>query len=610
MTAKLDRVQHISTPTIYAYTIPSFAHKAWTTRKGGKGLLKVGYTRRTANDRIQDSIKMPKGEEIHLVLEESAMYADSGKSGEHFSDKDVHKVLEKCGYKRSDGEWFEVTKDEVLAVIHNLREGRDTGRRGLRSYRLRTEQAVAVQQTASYFRTHSDNPQACHYLWNAKMRFGKTFTAYKLAQEMGWSRLLVVTYKPAVQNEWRVDVEQHVDFEGWQFLADKNTQFEEADQSKPIVWFVSYQDILQRDANNNIKKRLQAIFDISWDCVIQDEYHFGAWRDAAKDIFEDTGMSQKQKELEASIGSDNYIVEDYSDAGPLQGISYNHMLYLSGTPFKALASGMFNNQQIFNWSYTDEQNAKAAWSSNPANSGNPNPYASLPKFNLLTYKIPSSVLKHARETMEDEFSLNRFFEAKKEPSPDSDETAQGKKKREVEYKFLHLPDVKAWLRWIRGQLDIGESSRPNITPYLSEDTDLATRHSLWFLPNVASCDAMYDLLQSEPGWKDNYTVVNASGKSAGIGAKALPPVTNAIGDGLVSRTITLTCGKLTMGVTVPQWGSVFMLRDTKSPEEYYQVAFRAGTPWTHKNLDSGEEHVLIVLIFPLTGHCCSLPVIA
>ena len=264
-------------------------------------------------------------------------------------------------------------------------------------------------------------------------------------------------------------------------------------------------------------------------------------------------------------------------------------LYLSGTPFKALATGEFIEEQIFNWTYTDEQRAKEEFAAK--NPGEWNPYGALPQMRLLTYQMPDELVAIASAGEFDEFDLNEFFGAT--------ETNTG-------VQFKHQDDVQKWLDIIRGSYapraaqDLKVGTRP---PFPYSDVRLLPylQHAFWFLPSVASCRAMAALLAERHNvfWHD-YDVVVAAGASAGIGLDALPPVRRAIGSGFDTKTITLSCGKLTTGVTVPQWSSILMLRNLKSPETYFQTAFRVQSPWSIKNPNGdnpNEEEIFKPICF-------------
>ena len=208
------------------------------------------------------------------------------------------------------------------------------------------------------------------------MRFGKTFAAYELAKKMEWKRILVLTFKPAVENAWEEDLMEHVDFEGWQFISrHTDLTYDTADRSHPIVCFGSFQDYLGKTPEGGIKAKNEWVHCINWDCVILDEYHYGAWRDNAQDLFE--AEEKKEQKFAKGEGLD-YYDED------LMLITTNAYLYLSGTPFRALSTGEFIEEQIYNWTYTDEQRAKANWK------GPDNPYAALPQVVMMTYQLPDS----------------------------------------------------------------------------------------------------------------------------------------------------------------------------------------------------------------------------
>ncbi|NLO70471.1 MAG: DEAD/DEAH box helicase family protein, partial [Porphyromonadaceae bacterium] len=431
---------------------------------------------------------------------------------------------------------------------------------------MRPEQEAAVDKTIAYFKSFKkeNKDRTPHFLWNAKMRFGKTFASYQLAKEMGWTKVLVLTFKPAVQSAWEEDLLTHVDFEGWQFISRDGLTFEDADPKKPIVCFGSFQDYLGKNEAGGIKPRNEWVHATNWDCVIFDEYHYGAWRENAKELFE----AESKKEIAFAEGEGmDYFDED------IMPITTNHYLYLSGTPFRAIASGEFIEEQIFNWTYSDEQRAKTEWE------GENNPYASLPRMVMLTYQLPDTIRQIAMEGEFNEFDLNVFF------------SAEGERRTA---RFRYEDEVQKWLDLIRGSfsettvdnLKMGAKKPP--LPFSHAPLLKVLNHTFWFLPTVASCHAMANLLkQRQNKFYHDYEVVVAAGASAGIGVHALPPVEDAMTDNpLETKTITLSCGKLTTGVTVKPWTGIFMLRNSSSPETYFQAAFRVQSPWVINNPDS------------------------
>ncbi len=548
-------------PTIYAYELNNVASHT--------GLLKIGYTSRTSQNRIAEQLKTSRIA-YRIVFEESAMRND----GSAFTDHEVHRYLRKKGVQNREGEWFKCSVDDLKASILAIKSGiRNDDNRTL-DFAMRPEQEEAVNKTIAYFDSFKkeNKDKTPHFLWNAKMRFGKTFATYQLAKKMNWKKILVLTFKPAVQSAWDEDLQSHIDFKGWQFISRNGLKFEDADPKKPIVCFGSFQDYLGKNEAGGIKARNEWVHATNWDCVIFDEYHYGAWRDNAKDLFE----SEDKKEIEFAEGKGM----EYFDEENMP-ITTNSYLYLSGTPFRAITSGEFIEEQIFNWTYSDEQKAKENWQNTEQRRSEQdnNPYASLPRMVMLTYQLPDSIREIARKGEFDEFDLNVFF------------TAEGVGKQA---KFKYTDEVQKWLDLIRGSfsetsidlLKMGAKKPP--MPFSDARLLNLLSHTFWFLPTVASCHAMSNLLaQRQNKFYHDYTIVVAAGASAGIGVEALPPVKVAMTDNpLLSKTITLSCGKLTTGVSVKPWTGILMLRNSSSPETYFQAAFRVQTPWTITNPDS------------------------
>jgi hypothetical protein len=546
-------------PTIYAYedTNPQYL-----------GLLKVGYTTGDVKRRVaqQYPTLRPGKLPYRIVLEESAMRSD----GTAFIDHDVHRCLRSMDIKNPEGEWFKCSVKKVKAAVNAVRSGEMNEENRVLDFQMRPEQVTAVEKTSAYFKgTQKESPdKPPHFLWNAKMRFGKTFAAYQLTKKMKWRKVLVLTFKPAVQNAWEEDLKLHVDFKGWQFISPRGLSYEDVDKKKPFVCFGSFQDYMGKNkSTGGLKTKNEWVHTTHWDCVILDEYHYGAWRKNARDLFE----AEDKKE---AVFGEGEGIDDFDEE--IMPITTDAYLYLSGTPFRAIASGEFIEDQIFNWTYSDEQRAKQEWQ------GKDNPYAPLPRMVMMTYQLPDSIREIAMHGEYDEFDLNVFFSAKGTGD---------------EARFKYEDEIQKWLDLIRGtfqattidNLKLGAKKPP--MPF--SDTRLLNvlSHTFWFLPDVASCYAMHNLLkQKQNRFYHDYRVIVSAGISAGIGINALPPVQKAMDDPLKTKTITLSCMKLTTGVTVRPWTGIFVLRNITSPETYFQAAFRVQSPWTIKNPDSIEPN--------------------
>src|SRR3989344_5806191 len=439
-------------PTIYAYELIGV--------DSHKGLLKVGYTIRNAQDRVAEQLKTSRLK-YKIVLEETAIRND----GTTFTDHEVHQHLKRRSIKKKDGEWFKCTVRDIKSTINDVKNRKFSVQTREHNFKMRPDQKAAGKNKS--------------------------------------------TGGVKTKNEW--------------------------------------------------------VHKIKWDCIVFDEYHYGAWRENAKELFE--AEDKKEKEFAEGKGL------EYLDEKTLP-IKTEAYLYLSGTPFRAIASGEFIEEQIYNWTYSDEQKAKNSWNDKKGS----NPYAPLPRMVMMTYQLPDSIREIAMQGEFNEFDLNLFF------------SAEGKGKNA---KFAYEDEVQKWLNLIRGSflettidnLKLGAKKPP--MPFSHAELLSILNHTLWFLPSVASCHAMHNLLkQKHNTFYSNYKVIVAAGQGAGIGIRALPPVLEVMDDPLESKTITLTCGKLLTGVTVKPWTGIFMLRNCSTPETYFQAAFRVQSPWTVKNPDN------------------------
>lgn len=567
-TAQLFPAKTEVKPIIYAYELIGV--------ESHKGYIKIGETTRSVEERIKEQIHTAAVP--YRVLGTWSALRDDGSV---FRDYDVHAILRKMGCRQFNegedrNEWYECSINNIQAAVLALQSGNENIERRICNFKLRREQEDAIEKTLAYFESAKKDRanKTPRFLWNAKMRFGKTFATYKLAQKMGAKRVLVLTFKPAVGSAWEEDLLTHIDFEGWQYIsrgknfgeANIDEQYRAADKNRPIVCFGSFQDFLGLE-DGCIKEKNEWVHEINWDLVVFDEYHFGAWRDNAKHLFA-LDDDEFEEDIQAAA-SGNAIDETWLP------ITTDHYLFLSGTPFRALNSGEFIEEQIFNWTYADEQKAKLEWQ------GEDNPYAALPQMVMLTYKIPESIQAIAKQGEYDEFDLNVFFSAEGE-----DDDA----------KFVYEDYVQKWLDLIRGsyletaveELKLGAEKPP--MPFSDARLLDVLSHTLWFLPNVASCYAMANLLKKRQNtFYHDYNVIVCAGTKAGIGIDALGPVRQAMHDPLESKSITLSCGKLTTGVTIKPWTGIFMLRNLSSPETYFQAAFRVQSPWEIRKDDGTTE---------------------
>jgi hypothetical protein len=562
---------------IYAYTVVGKDAEPWErvigqTRVTGEGLIKVGQTTKpSARARIKQQLSTayPKLDGVKILLDEPAVKDD----GTEFTDHEVHAALVKAGIRRPSGEWFETTLDEVRAAINKVKLGVPFEATRTDSFAMRPEQARAVELTARYCRSHAGDDRPPKFLWNAKMRFGKTFTTYQLAKVVGWTRVLVLTYKPAVQTAWRDDLLGHVDFVGWHFV-DRDTPITEADDllsgAAPVVRFASFQDLNGRSPDGQVKHHNESVYLTDWDCIVLDEYHFGAWRDSARELYDQTDSELAEEEQ-----PEDWVTEEDL------GLKAAHYLYLSGTPFRAITNGEFTEDATFDWTYVDEQAAKEDWE----DVAGPNPYRELPRMEMYTYELGPDAVAYAEDGEFSGFSLSEYFEAKKFDKR-SRATGPGT------YAFEDEARVSEFLEMLRGKLS--EQMKMQIVagqkapfPYESHVFTDAIKHSVWYMPDVASCFAMRDMLQQHP-YYSGFEIVVAAGSKAGQGADAQPPVDAAIGKVTKenrSGSITLSCGKLMTGVTVREWGAILMLRSLKSPESYFQAAFRVQSPWAYRDAE-------------------------
>ena len=555
-------------PQIYAY-------EAYVNGNNiRQGQIKVGYT--TRQD-YKERIREQEGQ-MHIKASVLGHWDAIKQTGESFTDHDVHTLLRNRGFRQvkddygKNTEFFECDIKDVEAAVQSLISGTEVSSARLNTYGPRAEQAEAIDKTITSFKRQklSDPSKTPKFLWNAKMRFGKTYTSLEMAREMDLNKILIVSFKVEVKDSWKNELLGHRDFAKYQWVDIKDKKSVDAcDTSKPHVAFGSFQDILGRNDVGGLKSKNEWISTQNWDLIIFDEYHFGAWRERAKDMFDD--------------GSDMELLDD-----AVMPITSDYMLFLSGTPFRAVNVGEFIDDQIYNWTYGDEQRAKADWD----DSKGPNPYASMPEMILMTYQLPEACTQIALKGEQNEFDLNEFFRA------ECDLDDKGREIYDTAH-FIHENEVQRWLDIIRGKADISNeqqkamgATKP-VLPYYDITLLNTINHTLWYMHSVASCYAMKNLLEKDVNkFYHDYTVVVAAGNKAGSGSLALGPVRDAMRNPVETKTITITCGKLTTGVTVRPWSAIFMLTSITTPESYFQSAFRVQSGWTVKSEDIDEPDVI------------------
>lgn len=526
-------------PMIYAYTTPEIAsHNGW---------IKIGYTEQDIEKRIKQQTHTADVK-YNLEWKGNAVYDDG--SGDVFSDKDLHAYMRKNGVEQKPKtEWFHITSPRSKEMYRDFRENRGeiTAVRDVAPYVLRDEQNCAVDKALHYFSEHENG----QFLWNAKPRFGKTLATYDLCKRLNAVNILIVTNRPAIANSWYEDYEKFLGIQsGYHFVSnvdgiqgrtyvisrEKYRSYGAhvaVDEFCGCIEFVSLQDLKGSLYFGGEYKKLKEIAYVDWDILVIDEAHEG--------------------------------VDTYKTDVAFDRIKRKYTLHLSGTPFKALANDKFPEQAIFNWTYADEQRAKRQYEEKI---GEENPYGNLPQLNMLTYQM-SEIVKNQLsqgieingETEEYAFDLNEFFAT----------NATGK--------FIHESAVDDFLNAMTKN-----EKFPFSTPELRKEL----KHTLWLLNRVDSAKALAKKLQTHPVF-ENYEIVLAAGDGKlsedEQTAKAYDKVRTAIKK--FDKTITLSVGQLTTGVTIPEWTAVLMLSSMKSPALYMQAAFRAQNPCLFSN---GSEH--------------------
>ncbi len=534
---------------VYVYSIPHKTHK---------GRLKIGKATTSSPEPTQQDIEIAAHERIKAQTKTADIsytleYAELAvtNSGEFFSDTDVHNVLIRSGYERkaesvknSRSEWFEVTLDVARSAITSVKSGRtalttkEKQSTSVSSFQFRPNQLDAIEKT-----TKAINKGRKHFLWNAKMRFGKTSAAMQVAKVNEMKKVLIVTHRPSVSVDWYDDFKKV--FVGNNYEYASKTLGENistlAKGKKPFVYFASLQDLrLSKRVVEDASAGSQAkgfdkndeVFDTTWDMLIIDEAHEGT---------------------QSILGDATFLK-----------IPNNFTLQLSGTPFNILHK--HEEEDIYTWDYVMEQEEKHHW--DERNPGVPNPYSELPAISIFTYDIDTfkshigNLGEGFHDSLDGAFKFHEFFRVEKDA--EGNDTAE----------FVHKAMVKKFLDLLV------DNTLPTKFPYATEEYRSFNKHSLWLLPNrVKVIEAMEKLLNQHPVFgAGNFGIVNISGNSHDDeeDKDAKDRVTKAIKKN--DYTITLTGQRLTTGASIKEWTAVFMMSDTNSATTYLQTAFRCQTP--------------------------------
>lgn len=533
-------------PMVYAYTTPGVAENA--------GWVKIGYTERQRPEARVEQQVHTAGVRARLEWQDNAMYKDG--SGEYFTDRDFHGYLvRRRGVERRPAtEWFRTDGAASKGFFDDFARRRQAPAAApLEPYALREEQEEAVEAARAHFAGGGRE-----FLWNAKPRFGKTLAVYELALRAGFRKVLVLTNRPSVANSWADDFHRFFDGGGRMAFVSEN----QAVAGKPGV--VSRKEFV---ASEGAEGMCMVAFESLQG--LKGSVYFGGAFEKLEWLAKDAGRDPQGRPrhgLEFDL-----LVLDESQEGvdtmrtdaALRQIARRHTLYLSGTPFRALADGHFAENQIFNWSYADEQARKAEWRGEGFN-----PYETLPRLALYTYQI-SPMLRGVLErgadlggegTAEWAFDLNEFFAT------------------DGNGRFVRAEAVGRWL----DSLAEGEKY-----PFSTPELRAALPHTLWLLNRVASARALARMLREHPAFRDCHVVLAAGDGREDDEAPPGDPAFDRVRAAIAAhpRTITLSVGQLTVGVTVPEWCGVLMLCNLSSPSAYMQAAFRVQNPGTLRGAD-------------------------
>ena len=539
-----------TSPTIYAYTTPNDVSK--------KGWVKIGYTDRKAEARIKEQTHT-SDTKYELLWAHDARYD----GGEYFTDGDFHWYLAQCGIERGkfqhsarSSEWFkfgegkEKQAEELFKKFHFKDYSQIQSPAQGTQYQLREEQADAVERTLAYMKS---GKKPANFLWNAKPRFGKTLATYDFIRKGSFSRVLIVTNRPAVANSWYDDF---VKFIKWQ---------------EPDMFFISGTDSLKNSGALSREEYLKTILNSnSVDCSGLKQICFVSLQDLKGAI--SFGGNIEKLEWVAGTNWDLLVVDEAHEGvdtsktdWAFSRIMRKFTLHMSGTPFKAIANSKFSAVQIYNWSYADEQEKKENWDYDKGS----NPYGVLPRLNMFTFQLSAMIEEKLLEgqtigetTYDFAFDLNEFFSVE-----------------EGKTTFKHEKDVKKWLERLTKN-----EKYPFSTPALRKEL----KHTFWLLDRVASAKALAKLLGDEAAFM-HHKIIIAAGDGRNLAEESEDFISNEKSYDKVRKaiaeneyTITISVGQLTTGVTIPEWTAVMMLSNVSSPALYMQAAFRSQNPYHYE----------------------------
>ena len=557
---------------IYIYAINDETHK---------GLLKIGQTsfsskysiaqltpncstlNQNAHNRIQQQTKtaLVAYELLHTELATRTItMADGTKQIQSFQDHDVHDVILNSGFQAikfvesgKPSEWYKIDLTSAKNAIAAVKEGKSALFQTQpvatvvpkTQIKLRFEQDENVKKTIDIFKRYDT------MLWNCKMRYGKTVTAYELIKRQGYQKVIVITHRPAVEDGWGTD--HDLMFAGTNHLfidktngsvdydsaidADNDFKLKQTVASQtPFVYFASIQDLRGSQRVGGKYNKNNAVFDMDWDLLIIDEAHEGTSTDLGDAVIKTLRKPNTK------------------------------LLLLSGTPYNIMSEF---DENKYTWTYVDEQKAKAEWEENHPNERNP--YEELPKMNIFTFDLSEQMPTSYRFVTEDSaFNFREFFRTwTGDVEKDYRIIPQGKSIGD----FVYEDDVYNFLSLI------SSDSQDSNYPFSTEEYRDMFAHTFWIVPGVKEAKALSTLIQRHPNFKD-FEVVNIAGD--GDEEKPYDEALTLVRSSIKSypKTITISCGKLTTGVTVREWTAVMMLSGSSSTSAsgYMQAIFRVQSP--------------------------------